>query len=75
MPALIAHVLAVALKTRSEIRWRLAGLAIGFILLSVGLAAIAVFVFSWHDRRSSTDREHVKDDDITLLVLDFLPTP
>src|ERR1700730_7059729 len=49
MPALIALVLDVAPLTPSELRWEFAGVAIGFILLSVGLAAIAVFPF----RRSS----------------------
>jgi serine phosphatase RsbU (regulator of sigma subunit) len=49
MSALIALVLDVTPLTPSELRWELAGVAIGFILLSVGFAAIAVFLF----RRSS----------------------
>jgi serine phosphatase RsbU (regulator of sigma subunit) len=49
MLALIALVLDVTPLTPSELRWELAGMAIGFILLSIGFAAIAVFLF----RRSS----------------------
>lgn len=37
--------------TPSELRWQLAGIAIGFILLSIALAALAVFLF----RRKSSD--------------------
>jgi sigma-B regulation protein RsbU (phosphoserine phosphatase) len=36
---------------RSELRWELAGVGIGFVLLSIGLAALALFVF----RRKSSD--------------------
>jgi sigma-B regulation protein RsbU (phosphoserine phosphatase) len=36
---------------RSELRWELAGVAVGFILLSIGLASLAVFLF----RRRSSD--------------------
>jgi len=36
---------------RSELRWELAGVALGFILLSIGLASLAVFLF----RRKSSD--------------------
>src|SRR5258708_10541297 len=45
MFALIAVVLDVTPLTPAELRWELAGVAIGFILLSVGLAATAVFFF------------------------------
>src|ERR1700757_3926059 len=36
----------------SELRWELAGVAVGFILLAIGLASLAVFLF----RRRSSDR-------------------
>src|SRR3982074_3412708 len=49
MSALIVLVLDVTPLTPSELRWELAGVAIGFILLSAGLAATSVFLF----RRSS----------------------
>src|ERR1700732_3848106 len=49
MPALIGLILDVTSLTPSELRWELAAVAIGFILLSVGFAATAVFLF----RRSS----------------------
>src|ERR1700732_3850594 len=49
MPALIGLILDVTPLTPSELRWELAGVAIGFILLWVGFAATAVFLF----RRSS----------------------
>lgn len=45
MSALIALVLDVTPLTPAELRWELAGVALGFILLSVGLAATAVFFF------------------------------
>jgi phosphoserine phosphatase RsbU/P len=45
MPALIALVLDVTPLTPSELRWELATVAIGFILLSIGFASIAVFLF------------------------------
>jgi serine phosphatase RsbU (regulator of sigma subunit) len=44
-------VLDLAPLTRSELRWELAGVAVGFILLSIGFAALAVFLF----RRRSSD--------------------
>jgi serine phosphatase RsbU (regulator of sigma subunit) len=37
--------------TRSELRWQLAGVAIGMALLSIGLASLALFLF----RRKSSD--------------------
>jgi phosphoserine phosphatase RsbU/P len=37
---------------RSDLRWELAGIAMGFILLAIGLASLAVFLF----RRKSRDR-------------------
>jgi sigma-B regulation protein RsbU (phosphoserine phosphatase) len=43
--------LDIAPLTRQELRWELAGVAIGFILLSIGFAALAVFLF----RRGSSD--------------------
>jgi sigma-B regulation protein RsbU (phosphoserine phosphatase) len=36
---------------RSELRWEVAGIALGFVLLSIGLAALALFLF----RRRSSD--------------------
>jgi len=36
---------------RSELRWEVAGVALGFVLLSIGLAALALFLF----RRRSSD--------------------
>lgn len=37
--------------TPSELRWQLAGVAIGFVLFAIGLAALALFLF----RRTSSD--------------------
>jgi len=51
MPWPIALVLAATPLTLSKLRWELAGVAIGFILLSIGLAALALFLF----RRTSSD--------------------
>jgi phosphoserine phosphatase RsbU/P len=39
------------LSVRSELRWEIAGVAIGFILLAIGLSAMALFIF----RRRSRD--------------------
>jgi len=47
----IALALAATPLTLSKLRWELAGVAIGFILLSIGLAALALFLF----RRTSSD--------------------
>jgi serine phosphatase RsbU (regulator of sigma subunit) len=49
--------------TRSELGWQLAGVAIGFILLSIGLAALALFLF----RRKSTDFTLVYFSSFTIL--------
>jgi phosphoserine phosphatase RsbU/P len=38
-------------SARSELRWEVAGIALGFVLLSIGLAAMALFLF----RRRSSD--------------------
>ncbi len=38
-------------SVRSELRWELAGVGIGFILLSIGIAGLALFLF----RRQSRD--------------------
>jgi hypothetical protein len=81
--ALIAFVLDVTPLTPSELRWELASVAIGFILLSIGLAAIAVFFFRRGSdlallelrRWSGAEAQRTHDDDITLLVLDFPPSP
>ena len=51
MPWPIALALAATPLTLSKLRWELAGVAIGFILLSIGLAALALFLF----RRTSSD--------------------
>jgi phosphoserine phosphatase RsbU/P len=51
MPLPIVLALAATPQTLSKLRWELAGVAIGFILLSIGLAALALFLF----RRSSSD--------------------
>ena len=32
-------------SARSELRWEVAGIALGFVLLSIGLAAMALFLF------------------------------
>jgi serine phosphatase RsbU (regulator of sigma subunit) len=50
---LLCLVLAIDITTsaRSELRWEVAGVALGFILLSIGLAAMALFLF----RRRSSD--------------------
>jgi len=46
-----ALVLGAIPLTPSELRWELAGVAIGFILLSIGVAALALFLF----RRRTSD--------------------
>ncbi len=51
MPWPITLALAVTPLTRAELGWQLAGVAIGFVLMSIGLAALALFVF----RRKSSD--------------------
>src|SRR3979411_1029010 len=45
MPPLASLVFDVMPLTPSELRWELAGVAIGVILLSIGLGALAVFLF------------------------------
>jgi serine phosphatase RsbU (regulator of sigma subunit) len=51
MPSPLALAIDVTAATRSELRWEVAGIAIGFVLLSIGLAAMALFLF----RRRSSD--------------------
>jgi serine phosphatase RsbU (regulator of sigma subunit) len=51
MRLLITFALAATPLTRAELGWQLAGVAIGFVLLSIGLAALALFLF----RRKSSD--------------------
>jgi serine phosphatase RsbU (regulator of sigma subunit) len=51
MALTMAFALLAIPQTPSEVRWELAGVAIGFILLSIGLAALALFLF----RRQSRD--------------------
>jgi sigma-B regulation protein RsbU (phosphoserine phosphatase) len=45
----------ITVSAPSELRWELAGVAVGFILLAIGLASLAVFLF----RRRSSDRRLV----------------
>jgi hypothetical protein len=51
MPLLLALAIDMTPSMRSELRWEVAGVAIGFVLLSVGLAAMALFLL----RRRSSD--------------------
>jgi len=51
MPLFLAMALDATPFTRSQLGWQLAGIAIGFILLAIGLAALALFLF----RRTSRD--------------------
>jgi hypothetical protein len=51
MPLPSALALGAIPLTPSELRWELAGVAIGFILLSIGVAALALFLF----RRRTSD--------------------
>jgi len=51
MPLPLALAIDMTPSMRSELRWDVAGLAIGFILLSIGLAAMGLFLF----RRRSSD--------------------
>lgn len=119
MPLPLALATDMTPSMRSELRWEVAGVAIGFVLVSVGLAAMVLFLFR---RRSSEltltyfrsfavlysvrllfwqsiirslfpvgravfdhielrhwsaaeGLQRTQDDDIMLLVLDFLPSP
>jgi hypothetical protein len=65
MPLLLTLAIDMTPSIRAELRWETAGVAIGLVLLSIGLAA----------RWSATDLGRPQDDDTTLLVLDFLPSP
>jgi phosphoserine phosphatase RsbU/P len=47
----LPRALDITSSMRSELRWELAGVALGFVLLSIGLAAMALFLF----RRKSSD--------------------
>jgi serine phosphatase RsbU (regulator of sigma subunit) len=51
MPLPTALAFSAIPLTPSELRWELAGVAIGFILLSIGVAALALFLF----RRRTSD--------------------
>ena len=51
MPWPTTLALAATPLARAELGWQLAGVAIGFVLMSIGLAALALFVF----RRKSSD--------------------
>jgi phosphoserine phosphatase RsbU/P len=51
MPLPLALTIDSTSAMRSELRWEMAGVALGFILLAVGLAAMALFFF----RRRSSD--------------------
>jgi len=51
MPLLLALAIEMTPSVRSELRWEVAGVAIGVILLSIGLGAVALFLF----RRKSSD--------------------
>lgn len=51
MPLTISLALAATPLTPTELGWQLAGVAIGCVLLSIGLAALALFLF----RRKSSD--------------------
>ena len=51
MPLSLALAIDITPSVRSELRWELAGVAIGFVLLWIGLAAMALFLF----RRRSSD--------------------
>jgi phosphoserine phosphatase RsbU/P len=51
MPPSLFAAIDVTPSMRSELRWEVAGVALGFVLLSVGLAALAIFLF----RRRSSD--------------------
>jgi serine phosphatase RsbU (regulator of sigma subunit) len=47
----LAAAIGLTPTLRSELRWEVAGVAIGFVLLSIGLAGLALFVF----RRRTSD--------------------
>jgi hypothetical protein len=69
MPLPAALAFGAIPMTPSELRWELAGVAVGFILLSIGVAALALLLLElrcW----SSSDAGRPQDDDITLLVLE-----
>ncbi len=51
MPLPLALATDISASTRSELRWEVAGVAIGCVLLAIGLAAMALFLF----RRRSSD--------------------
>lgn len=51
MPLPLALAIDMTPATRSELRWELAGVALGFVLLAIGLAAMTLFLF----RRKSSD--------------------
>jgi hypothetical protein len=51
MPLPLVLAIDMTPSMRSEMGWEVAGVALGFVLLSVGLAALAIFLF----RRRSSD--------------------
>jgi phosphoserine phosphatase RsbU/P len=51
MPQALALVIEITSAVRSELRWEVAGVALGFVLLAIGLAAAVLFLF----RRKSRD--------------------
>ena len=101
MPLSLALAIDITPSLRSELRWELAGVAIGFVLLWIGLAAMAVLREEFGKSRlkkflsasssstahladslllelrrwSGADAGRTQDDDITVLVLDFHPSP
>src|SRR5947208_950222 len=55
LPALFSLAAALELPTVSELRWQLAGFAVGIVILSFGLAGLALFFFE----RKTADRSLV----------------
>src|SRR5881275_557392 len=53
LPALFSLAAALELPTVSELRWQLAGFAVGIVILSFGLAGLALFFFE----RKTADRK------------------
>ena len=55
VPALFSLAAALGLPSVSELRWQLAGFAVGIVILSCGLAGLALFFFE----RKTADRSLV----------------
>src|SRR5690349_8672672 len=51
MPVYLLAAIELTPSMRSELRWEVAGVAIGFVLLSIGLGALGMFLF----RRGTSD--------------------